>query len=142
MASAPAISAAAMMRGMLRYDSRAGAGPMHTSSSANRTCSDSRSASEYTATVWMPSSRQARITRSAISPRLAIRIFLNNGLVGLDYQRLRIEKLTAHCGLTAEKGRQRAESAEIELAATFVAFEDFRVCEWRVRSCQLISALS
>src|SRR5688572_28467953 len=50
---------------------------MHTSSSAKRTCRLSRSASEYTATVWMPSSRQARITRSAISPRLAIRTFLN-----------------------------------------------------------------
>src|SRR5687768_14296833 len=50
---------------------------MHTSSSAKRTCSDSRSASEYTATVWIPSSRQARITRSAISPRFAIRTFLN-----------------------------------------------------------------
>ena len=45
-ASAPVISAAAMIRGMRRYESRAGAGPMHTSSSANRTCSDSRSASE------------------------------------------------------------------------------------------------
>src|SRR5688572_16233178 len=50
---------------------------MHTSSSAKRTCRLSRSASEYTATVWMPSSRHARITRSAISPRLAIRTFLN-----------------------------------------------------------------
>src|SRR5258706_11029095 len=29
------------------------------------------------ATVWMPSSRQAQMMRSAISPRLAIRIFLN-----------------------------------------------------------------
>src|SRR5512143_1822254 len=50
---------------------------MHTSSSAKRTCSDSRSASLYTATVSMPSSRQARMTRRAISPRLAIRTFLN-----------------------------------------------------------------
>src|SRR5947208_8487747 len=66
-----------MRRGILRYESRASAGPMQTSSSANRTCSDSRSASEYTATVCTPSSRQARITRSAISPRFAIRIFLN-----------------------------------------------------------------
>src|SRR4051794_11469526 len=66
-----------MRRGILRYESRAGAGPMQTSSSAKRTCSDSRSASEYTATVSTPSSRQARMTRSAISPRLAIRTFLN-----------------------------------------------------------------
>src|SRR3954454_2755563 len=50
---------------------------MQTSSSAKRTWSDSRSASLYTATVETPSSRQARITRSAISPRLAIRTFLN-----------------------------------------------------------------
>src|SRR5690348_13013701 len=77
MASAPVISAAAIRRGMRRYESRAGAGPMHTSSSAKRTCSDSRSASEYTATVCTPSSRQARMTRSAISPRLAISTFLN-----------------------------------------------------------------
>src|SRR2546425_1949465 len=50
---------------------------MQTSSSANRTCSEFSSASEYTATVLIPSSRQATITRRAISPRLAIRIFLN-----------------------------------------------------------------
>jgi hypothetical protein len=50
---------------------------MQTSSSANRTCSDSRSASLYTATVRIPSSRHARITRSAISPRLAIRTLRN-----------------------------------------------------------------
>src|SRR5690349_21466079 len=50
---------------------------MHTSSSAKRTCSDSRSASEKTATVRMPSSLQARITRRAISPRFAIRTFRN-----------------------------------------------------------------
>src|SRR4051794_26371564 len=50
---------------------------MQTSSSAKRTCREFSSASEYTATVLIPSSRQAQMTRSAISPRLAIRIFLN-----------------------------------------------------------------
>src|ERR1039458_4941845 len=45
--------------------------------SANRTCELYRSASEYTATVLMPSSLQAQMTRTAISPRLAMRIFLN-----------------------------------------------------------------
>src|SRR5688572_2490838 len=50
---------------------------MHTSSSANRTCNEFSSASEYTATVLMLSSRHAWMMRSAISPRLAIRIFLN-----------------------------------------------------------------
>src|SRR5690348_6229158 len=53
---------------------------MHTASSANRTWSADASAVEWTATVAMPSSRQARMTRRAISPRLAIRIFLNTGL--------------------------------------------------------------
>src|SRR5216683_4371202 len=37
-----------------------------------RTCSALRSTSLYTATLLSPSSRQARMTRSAISPRLAI----------------------------------------------------------------------
>src|ERR1043166_2365685 len=50
---------------------------MHTLSSARRTCMASASAVECTATVGMPSSLQARNTRSAISPRLAIRIFSN-----------------------------------------------------------------
>jgi hypothetical protein len=44
---------------------------------ASRTCMASASAVECTATVAMPSSLQARSTRSAISPRLAIRILSN-----------------------------------------------------------------
>src|ERR1700690_4182525 len=54
---------------------------MQTLSSASRTCMASASAVECTATVAMPSSLQARRTRSAISPRLAIRIFSNIALV-------------------------------------------------------------
>src|SRR5262245_37040461 len=50
---------------------------MQTLSSASRTCMASASAVECTATVGMPSSLHARNTRSAISPRLAIRIFSN-----------------------------------------------------------------
>src|SRR5438093_3921106 len=50
---------------------------MHTLSSASRTCMASASAVECTATVAMPSSLQARSTRNAISPRLAIRILSN-----------------------------------------------------------------
>src|SRR5918998_3318765 len=50
---------------------------MHTDSSAKRTCSAFASTVECTATVAMPSSRQARMTRRAISPRLAMRTFLN-----------------------------------------------------------------
>src|ERR1700735_509267 len=53
---------------------------MQIASSANRTCKELRSASQYTAAVLMPSSRQADKIRSAIPPRLAIRIFRNIGL--------------------------------------------------------------
>src|SRR5262245_27840951 len=55
---------------------------MQTFSSAKRTCSESVSAVECTATVLIPISRQARITRSAISPRFAMRTFLNTDLLG------------------------------------------------------------
>src|ERR1051325_7229774 len=54
---------------------------MHTAWSANLTWSASASAVEYTATDARPISRHARITRSAISPRLAISTFLN--MIGL-----------------------------------------------------------
>src|SRR5690606_1970472 len=50
---------------------------MQTDSSASLTYFASVSACEWTTTVLMPSSRQARWIRSAISPRLAIRIFSN-----------------------------------------------------------------
>src|SRR6185437_1565281 len=50
---------------------------MQTLSSASITYFASASASEWIATVLMPISRQARWIRSAISPRLAIRIFSN-----------------------------------------------------------------
>src|SRR6476661_10715281 len=55
---------------------------MQTDSSASATYFASRSASEWTTTVLMPSSRHARWIRSAISPRLAIRT-LSNSLSGL-----------------------------------------------------------
>src|SRR5215471_5645324 len=50
---------------------------MQTASSAKRTWSAFLSASEYTATVAMPSSLQASMIRRAISPRLAMRILRN-----------------------------------------------------------------
>src|SRR5258705_8505419 len=52
-------------------------GRRRTASSAISTWSASRSASEYTATVLIPMLRAVLITRQAISPRFAIRIFLN-----------------------------------------------------------------
>src|SRR5439155_17719658 len=44
---------------------------------ASCTCGASRSSSEYTATLWTPSSASARSTRTAISPRLATSTFAN-----------------------------------------------------------------
>src|SRR6185437_4739758 len=62
---------------------------MQTLSSASRTCMASASAVECTATVGMPSSWQARNTRNAISPRLAIRILSNMPTTSFDdHQRL------------------------------------------------------
>jgi hypothetical protein len=56
MASQPLMSAAEMMFGMLRYDRMTGPGPTQNASSACRTWSDNRSASEKIATVATPSS--------------------------------------------------------------------------------------
>ncbi|SST06964.1 Uncharacterised protein [Acinetobacter baumannii] len=66
-----------MIAGICRYDWVAGAGPMHTDSSASDRCINSRSAVECTATVLIPSSLHARRMRKAISPRLAISTFSN-----------------------------------------------------------------
>src|SRR3989344_4923289 len=54
---------------------------MQTLSSASLTHMALESASECTATVEMPISLHARWTRSAISPRLAIRILSNMALL-------------------------------------------------------------
>src|SRR5882762_11340985 len=53
---------------------------MRSASSARLTWSALRSASEYTATLRTPSPRAVRITRHAISPRLAIRILPNTSV--------------------------------------------------------------
>ena len=50
---------------------------MQTLSSASRTCIESESTSECTATVEIPHSLQALTILTAISPRFAINIFLN-----------------------------------------------------------------
>ena len=67
-AARPATTASAR-----RYESAGAGPPMATARSASRTNGASASASEYTATVPMPSRRQVRKTRRAISPRLATR---------------------------------------------------------------------
>src|SRR5260370_10343466 len=63
---------------------------MQTLSSASRTCIAVSSASECTATVLMPISRQARWMRSAISPRFVIRIFSNTRGLFDDEERLAV----------------------------------------------------
>src|SRR5258708_23179771 len=52
---------------------------MRNASSASATWRDCASASEYTATVAMPMRRAVLATRTAISPRLAIRILASTG---------------------------------------------------------------
>src|SRR5690242_10318693 len=66
---------------------------MQTLSSARRTCIALRSASEWTATVLMPISLQARSTRRAISPRFAIRIFSNICLLDDDERFAELHRL-------------------------------------------------
>src|SRR5271157_5335964 len=66
-----------MILSIARYDSLDGGGPMQTASSARSTCRAFLSASEYTATVRTPIVRAVLMTRQAISPRLAIKIFWN-----------------------------------------------------------------
>src|SRR5258708_38769018 len=63
---------------------------MHTDSSASILSFASAPASESTATVLMPISRQARWMRSAISPRFAIRIFSNTRGLFDDEERLAV----------------------------------------------------
>src|SRR5829696_7964631 len=65
-----------MSAGAERYERLASAGPMQIASSASIGARDSRSASEYATTASIPSVRQARRIRSAISPRFAMRIRL------------------------------------------------------------------
>src|SRR6056297_3885019 len=64
---------------------------MQTDSSAMPTCLRLRSTVECTATVRMPMVWQARRIRSAISPRLAMTIFLNEAMSGPDHEQRLIE---------------------------------------------------
>ena len=65
-------SAASKQEDMQARTSLLGAAPTQTASSASCTCSACSSACEYTATVFSPISWQARMTRTAISPRFAM----------------------------------------------------------------------
>src|SRR5882672_5943470 len=83
---------------------------MHTDSSASRTCRLSRSAWLKTATVEILSSRQARITRRAISPRLAIRTLRNMPSSGHPIGRWR--RRPCRTLITALAGRARGLGPE------------------------------
>src|SRR4051794_38705790 len=91
---------------------------MATASSARRVCRAPRSASEYTATVRTSISRQARITRHAISPRLAISTFviLRAGMLGLLSSRFG--------GCSVSRGTARAARLGAGLDAVRRAHED------------------
>ena len=52
---------------------------MQTLASAMATCSESASASEYTATERRPRAFRLRMTRQAMAPRLAIKTVSNMG---------------------------------------------------------------
>src|SRR5881275_3100735 len=66
---------------------------MQTDSSASRTCLRLASAVECTATVLMPSSRQARRMRRAISPRLAMTILSSMGLFDDEQWLAKLDRL-------------------------------------------------
>src|SRR5437762_3129281 len=93
---------------------------MHTDSSASLTYFASVSASECTTTVRMPSSRHARWMRSAISPRLAIRIFSN--MPSADDEK----RLTVLHGLAAfhQNRLHRARRVGFDLVHELHRFDD------------------
>src|SRR5215469_2289152 len=97
---------------------------MQTLSSASRTCIADASAVECTATVAMPSSLQARSTRSAISPRLAINILSNIATVAAlfdDQERLaKLDRLA----VLDENLRHRAGARRRNLIHRLHGFDD------------------
>src|SRR5258708_7393897 len=108
-----------MIGGMFRWDWLAGGAPLHSDSSASRTCSESASAVEWIATVAMRISLQARLTRSAISPRFAISSFSNiagqpeldmmcDNLTRSASKARRIRPAANHGRKSPRPGRQRA----------------------------------
>src|SRR5258706_11170794 len=72
---------------------------MATASSACSTCSEWRSASEYTATDRTPMRRSVRMIRQAMAPRLAIRTLLN--IPDQNLNRRRVIRITGVVELRA-----------------------------------------
>src|SRR5260370_41380525 len=79
---------------------------MHTDSSAMPTCFRFRSTVECTATVLMPSVWQARSTRNAISPRLAMTTLSSMAAASTDHE----QRLVELDGLSA-RGEDREDRA-------------------------------
>lgn len=80
---------------------------MQTRSSAKRTWSALRSAVEYTATVGILSARHARMIRTAISPRLAIKTFFTTGFRFVGSLRAApIKRAAAHTQLVVHFRRE------------------------------------
>src|SRR5215213_9019962 len=92
------IVAALTTLAMFKYDLSDAGGPMHTDSSASSTPSESRSASECASTVGMPSSLQARMMRTAISPRLATSTLRNIDLSAHHEPAVDVEHLPRDVG--------------------------------------------
>src|SRR5690349_3621364 len=87
---------------------------MAYASSASRTCSAVRSHSEYTATGDTPISRHARITRTAISPRFAIRTLRSNLSDPFKHPRVLLTRRTLECSVRLVR-LDRAPSARSTL---------------------------
>src|SRR6266851_5349677 len=116
MASAPHAFATSMMRSPRRYDSAGRGPPMRYASSASSTCNACASIEEWTATVRTAMRRHVRITRQAISPRLAMRI-LENSSVRSRFHPCRVQRpelavADVH-GAPAEEDRARGRGGRI-----------------------------
>src|SRR4051812_25632603 len=96
---------------------------MQTASSANLTCSASASAVEWTATDARPISLQARITRSAISPRFATRTFLNIDRPALRDLEQRLTVLHGRAVLDEDRG-DRAGDIGLDLVHQLHRLDD------------------
>src|SRR3989440_8130839 len=85
--------AACMIRGALRYDSRALGEPMTTTRSASRAARLSRSAAEAASTDSIPIARATRAIRRASSPRFAIitRVWAVGSAIRLDVKQWLVE---------------------------------------------------
>src|SRR3954451_25444009 len=117
MAEQPDTDAADSRAGADRYERRDSAGPMHTASSASCTGRESRSASLYAITEAMPILRHARWIRSAISPRLAIRILLNTPCLRFRFDAGdRLPVLDRLAGLDLKRAERAVDGADDVLA--------------------------